>query len=198
MDYKESVRQLTAILFRTFELFHKHGGFEKGIYLSGGVDSTLMAVLSREILDSPIHTYTLYDSENAPDLNHARRVARAIGSEHHEFLVTALDYLQDDANQKPCVVILDLNMPKMNGIEFLKIAKADEILRRIPVVVLTTSKDEWDRFQSFDLSAAGYIIKPADYKRFLEAIRTVQLYWTLSESPNDIYEPEKFQEAEVN
>ena len=110
----------------------------------------------------------------------------------------ALDYLQDDANEKPCVIILDLNMPKMNGMEFLKIAKADETLRRIPVIVLTTSRDEWDRFQSFDLSAAGYIVKPADYKRFLEAIRTVHLYWTLSESPNDICEPKKLQETEVN
>ena len=110
----------------------------------------------------------------------------------------ALDYLQNEANEKPCVIILDLNMPKMNGIEFLKIAKADEKLRRIPVVVLTTSKDEWDRFQSFDLSVAGYIIKPADYKRFLEAIRTVQLYWTLCELPDDITKSEKLQKIEAN
>jgi DNA-binding NarL/FixJ family response regulator len=89
-------------------------------------------------------------------------------------------------------------MPKMNGMEFLKIAKADEKLRRLPVIVLTTSKDEWDRFQSFDLSVAGYIIKPADYKRFLEAIRTIHLYWTLSELPDNIMEPEKTQETAVN
>lgn len=110
----------------------------------------------------------------------------------------ALDYLQDETNEKPCVIILDLNMPKMNGMEFLKVAKADETLRRLPVVVLTTSKDEWDRFQSFDLSVAGYIIKPADYKRFLEAIRTIHLYWTLSELPDDITELEKKQETVIN
>ena len=110
----------------------------------------------------------------------------------------ALDYLQSDSNDKPCVIILDLNMPKMNGMEFLKIAKADETLRRIPVVVLTTSRDEWDRFQSFDLSVAGYIIKPADYKRFLEAIRTIHLYWTLSEFPDNVAKSEKLSEAEVN
>ena len=109
----------------------------------------------------------------------------------------ALNYLQDEANEKPCVIILDLNMPKMNGMEFLKIAKADEILRRLPVVVLTTSKDEWDRFQSFDLSVAGYIIKPADYKRFLEAIRTIHLYWTLSELPENIGETEQAQETAI-
>ena len=98
----------------------------------------------------------------------------------------ALEYLNNQDNERPCVIILDLNMPKMNGVEFLKIAKADPDLRRLPVVILTTSKDEWDRFQAFDLSVAGYIVKPADYKRFLEAIRTVQLYWTLSQLPEDI------------
>ncbi len=108
----------------------------------------------------------------------------------------ALEYLQDEANEKPCVIILDLNMPKMNGVEFLRIAKADADLRRLPVVILTTSKDEWDRFQAFDLSVAGYIVKPADYKNFLEAIRTVQLYWTLSQLPEDIINNEQTQKMQ--
>jgi len=95
LNYDEAVSQLSNILINTFELFHRHGGFEKGIYLSGGVDSTLMAVLSREILESPVQTYTLYDSEDAPDFNCARKVSKAIGSEHHEFFVTAVDYLQE-------------------------------------------------------------------------------------------------------
>jgi CheY-like chemotaxis protein len=98
----------------------------------------------------------------------------------------ALDYLQDDKNVKPCIIILDLNMPKMNGLEFLKIAKSDSNLRRIPVIVFTTSNNEWDRFESFNLSAAGYIVKPAEYKSFVEAIRTVELYWTLCEFPDDM------------
>ena len=95
MDYDEAVRQLTETLVRTFELFHQHGNNEKGIYLSGGLDSTLMAVLSREILDSPVQTYTLYDSEDAADFNYARKVATAIGSKHHEFFVTPEDYFQE-------------------------------------------------------------------------------------------------------
>ena len=98
MDYEKSVSQLTATLFKTFELLHKHGDPEKGIYLSGGVDSTLMAVLSREILEGPVHTYTLYDSEDAPDFNYARKVAKAIGSEHHEIFVTPSDYLNELPN----------------------------------------------------------------------------------------------------
>ena len=95
----------------------------------------------------------------------------------------ALKYLRADNNHRPCVILLDLNMPKMNGIEFLKVAKADTELRQIPVIVLTTSKDEHDKLESFQLSVAGYIVKPTDYMKFVEAIRTLDLYWSLSELP---------------
>jgi len=96
----------------------------------------------------------------------------------------ALQYLRNKSNKKPCVTLLDLNMPKMNGIEFLKVVKADEVLKKIPVVVLTTSKEESDIVESFKLSVAGYIVKPVDYKKFVEAIRAIELYWTLSELPD--------------
>lgn len=95
----------------------------------------------------------------------------------------ALEYLRDPGNQRPCVILLDLNMPKMNGIEFLKIAKNDASLKKIPIVVLTTSNEERDIVESFKLSVAGYIIKPVDYQKFVEAIKTLDLYWTLSELP---------------
>jgi DNA-binding response OmpR family regulator len=95
----------------------------------------------------------------------------------------ALKYLRAEDSQMPCVVLLDLNMPKMNGVEFLKIAKNDKKLKKVPVVVLTTSKEEHDIVESFELSVAGYIVKPVDYKRFVEAIRAIDLYWTLSELP---------------
>ena len=96
----------------------------------------------------------------------------------------ALEYLRDETKKKPCVILLDLNMPKVNGIEFLKIAKADDELKKIPVIVLTISREERDVVESFNLSVAGYIVKPTDYKKFVEAIRVVELYWTLSELPN--------------
>ena len=96
----------------------------------------------------------------------------------------ALEYLRNDSNKKPCVILLDLNMPKMNGVEFLRIAKADETLKKIPVVVLTTSEEEQDVVESFNLGVAGYIVKPTNYKKFVEAIRAVDLYWTLSELPD--------------
>jgi CheY-like chemotaxis protein len=96
----------------------------------------------------------------------------------------AFEYLTGKGNERPCIILLDLNMPKMNGVELLKIIKADGVLRKIPVVVLTTSRDTEDKFETFELSAAGYIVKPADYKKFVEAMRTINVYWTLSELPN--------------
>ena len=95
----------------------------------------------------------------------------------------ALEYLKNDGNKKPCIILLDLNMPKMNGIEFLKIIKANDALKKIPVVVLTTSSQRQDVIESFKLSVAGYIVKSVDYARFAEAINTINLYWTLSELP---------------
>ena len=97
----------------------------------------------------------------------------------------ALAYLREDAKDKPCLILLDLNMPKMNGTEFLAVAKVDPVLKKIPVVVLTTSSEERDVVQSFRLSVAGYIIKPVDYRNFVDAIRMIDLYWTLSELPDE-------------
>jgi CheY-like chemotaxis protein len=95
----------------------------------------------------------------------------------------ALEFLRNPANAKPAIILLDLNMPRMNGHEFLSIIKQDEELRRIPVIVLTTSRGELDKVQSFDLGVAGYMIKPVDYQQFVEVMRTIRLYWTLSELP---------------
>ena len=97
----------------------------------------------------------------------------------------ALEYLRSNGNKKPCVILLDLNMPKMNGTEFLKIIKTDESLKKIPVVVLTTSSQQQDVIESFDLGAAGYMVKSVDYGKFVETIRTINLYWTLSELPSN-------------
>lgn len=93
----------------------------------------------------------------------------------------ALAFLRDEKKQKPGIILLDLNMPKMNGIEFLSVIKKDVNLKRIPVVILTTSEEEQDKVRSFDLGVAGYMVKPVDYAQFVEVVRTIDLYWTLSE-----------------
>jgi CheY-like chemotaxis protein len=95
----------------------------------------------------------------------------------------ALAYLRDDKNELPGIILLDLNMPRMNGIEFLGIAKKDNRLKQIPVIVLTTSLDEIDRIDTFSLGIAGYMVKPVDYKQFVEVIKAIKLYWSLSELP---------------
>ena len=95
----------------------------------------------------------------------------------------ALEYLRSSDNERPCVILLDLNMPRMNGIDFLKIIKNDDELKQIPVIVMTTSKDERDKMESFEFSIAGYIIKSTDYKKLVESLKILNLYWTLSELP---------------
>jgi CheY-like chemotaxis protein len=96
----------------------------------------------------------------------------------------ALEYLKSEENKKPCIILLDLNMPRMNGIEFMQVVKVDDKLKKIPIVVLTTSREEQDKVKSFRLGVAGYMLKSVDYKEFVEIIRTISLYWTSSELPN--------------
>jgi CheY-like chemotaxis protein len=100
---------------------------------------------------------------------------------HVENGVEALEYLRNKENPKPTIILLDLNMPKMGGIEFLSIMKKDDSIRRIPVIILTTSRAEYDKVRSYDLGVAGYMIKPVDYQQFMEVIRAMCMYWTLSE-----------------
>lgn len=95
----------------------------------------------------------------------------------------AIAHLRDPKKDRPCIILLDLNMPIMNGIEFLQAVKADDDLKRIPVVVLTTSEEQEDKVESFNLGVAGYMHKPVDYRQFVETIRSIDAYWTLSELP---------------
>ena len=95
----------------------------------------------------------------------------------------AINYLRDESNDKPCIILLDLNMPIMNGIEFLKAIKDDGQLMRIPVIVLTTSDEQQDKVNSFNFGVAGYMSKPVDYGKFVEVMRSIDAYWTISEMP---------------
>jgi len=101
-------------------------------------------------------------------------------SENGEEALETLNTIQ----MLPCIILLDLNMPKMSGLEFLAIIKNDSRFKMIPVIVLTTSKQEKDKIDSYKHSIAGYIAKPVDYMQFVEALRVINLYWTLSELPS--------------
>lgn len=96
----------------------------------------------------------------------------------------ALEYLRDKKNKKPGLILLDLRMPRMDGIEFLRVMKKEDDFKIIPVVVLTTSKEEEDKIESFNLGISGYMMKPVNYIELVEVIRTIKMYWTLSETPD--------------
>jgi CheY-like chemotaxis protein len=81
------------------------------------------------------------------------------------------------------IVLLDLNMPKMNGIEFLQELRRDPELRVTPVVVLTTSNAERDRIEAYNLNVAGYLLKPVTFSNFCEVMTTLNKYWALVELP---------------
>ena len=94
----------------------------------------------------------------------------------------ALDVLrgkQGDPELRPGIILLDLSMPGMDGLEFLQRAKADPELRRIPVVVLTASNHDTDRRRAYELGAAGYVVKPIDFEAFVRAVQVVERYWAL-------------------
>jgi CheY-like chemotaxis protein len=81
------------------------------------------------------------------------------------------------------IVLLDLNMPKMNGIEFLRELRNDPALAPTPVVVLTTSNNDRDKIDAFNLNVAGYLVKPVTFAEFSELMVTLNKYWTLVEMP---------------
>ena len=81
------------------------------------------------------------------------------------------------------LVLLDLNMPKMNGIEFLEALRADPELAKTPVVVLTTSNDDQDKIDAYNFNVAGYLLKPVTFSSFCERMATLDKYWSLVEMP---------------
>jgi len=120
--------------------------------------------------------------------------AMAVKRAHKELKITndlvtrgngeeAIEYLQDTSNEKPCLILLDLHMPKMGGMEFLQKASDENLLNSIPVVILTTSREEQNIADSFNLGVSGYMIKPVGHVQLIEIIKTIHMYWTLSQIP---------------
>ena len=101
----------------------------------------------------------------------------------------ALEMLRGVGGSPPAVpldrriILLDLNMPRMNGIEFLRELRSDPALSLTLVIVLTTSDEDRDKVEAFQLNVAGYIVKPVTLAHFIETMATLNKYWTLSEIP---------------
>ena len=99
----------------------------------------------------------------------------------------ALDILRSPKLEidKPKIVLLDLNMPKMGGIEFLKELRKDPELASLSVFVMTTSNEDSDKVEAFNLNVAGYILKPLSMEQFIAAVSTLNSYWMLCEFPTN-------------
>ena len=105
------------------------------------------------------------------------------GAEALEFIFCTGAYQNCSIVNSPKVILLDLKLPKVDGLEVLRRVKADPITRVIPVVVLTSSREERDIVESYKLGVNSYITKPVDFEQFIEAIRTIGLYWLLLNQP---------------
>jgi two-component system, response regulator len=102
----------------------------------------------------------------------------------------ALDYLfgsdpltGQNVNELPALILLDLKLPKVDGLQVLRLIRANERTCRLPVVILTTSSEEDDIAQSYDLGANSYIRKPVDFKQFVESVQHLGLYWLVLNEP---------------
>lgn len=92
----------------------------------------------------------------------------------------ALKFLED-RSKMPDIILLDLNMPKINGIEFLKILKADDDLKHIPTIILTTSSNQKDLLECYKTGMSGYVLKPLKYEDYVAKIEIVLSYWSVNE-----------------
>src|SRR5450759_3978865 len=105
------------------------------------------------------------------------------GAEALEFLFGTGEFAKRSINRPPKVILLDLKLPKVDGMEVLKRIKSDERTRAIPVVVLTSSREERDIVESYRLGVNSFITKPVDFEQFTEAVRQLGLYWLLLNQP---------------
>ncbi len=141
--------------------------------------------------DKNIHILLVEDDE--VDVMNVRRAFKKSNIVHPIYIagngLEALAILRGSAKIEPAMpqarrlILLDLNMPRMNGIEFLRELRLDESLRSIPVIVLTTSNEDRDKVEAYNLNVAGYILKPVTFSSFVEVMSTLNKYWMLNEIP---------------
>ncbi len=132
---------------------------------------------------------SLPDAEMAIDALREAKLANPIV--HVEDGVEALDYLlrrgayADRPDELPAVLLLDIKMPRMDGLEVLQTVRGDERLKRLPVVILSSSREESDLARSWDLGVNAYVVKPVDIEQFFLAVKTLGKFWAvINEAPN--------------
>ena len=134
-------------------------------------------ILNKNILlleDDIVDVMTLKRALKQLDIN-VPLIVKETGADGLEYLL--------NCEELPGLIFLDINMPKMNGREFLSVLKKNEEWSLIPIVALTTSRDMEDKLSLFKLGISSYMIKPVEYSQFKEMIKTIISYWTFSEHP---------------
>lgn len=124
------------------------------------------------IEDDMIEVMKLNRAKSALQLNH--NITEANNGEEALKLLEHKDSLPD-------IILLDLNMPKINGIEFLRILKSDDRLRYIPTIILTTSNNQRDLLECYKIGVAGYVLKPLKYEEYVSKIKKLLEYWSVNE-----------------
>src|SRR4030042_4281631 len=105
------------------------------------------------------------------------------GQEALDYLFGAGAYAGRDTSVMPAVILLDLKLPRVDGLEALRHIRSNPLTKRLPVVILTSSREDQDVAMSYDLGANSYIRKPVDFAQFAEAVRTLDLYWVVLNEP---------------
>ena len=105
------------------------------------------------------------------------------GAEALDFLLCKGAYANRDPQEKPQVILLDLKLPKVDGLEVLRRIRADENMRLLPVVILTSSKEEQDMLNGYSLGANSYVRKPVDFNQFVDSVHQLGLYWLVLNEP---------------
>jgi two-component system response regulator len=105
------------------------------------------------------------------------------GAEALDFLFAKGEYADRDPTLKPKVILLDIKMPRMDGIEVLRQIKANETTKMIPVVIMTSSREEQDVFKSYTLGVNSYVVKPVDFHDFANAVSELGMYWLIVNQP---------------
>ena len=146
------------------------------------------------MIDKPVEILLVDDNPNDVELTlHAfkkNNISNPIhvvrdGAEALEFIFATGAYAGRQVKTGPRVILLDLKLPKVDGLEVLRQIKADPHTRGIPVVILTSSREERDIVESYKLGVNSYIVKPVDFEQFTESVRQLGMYWVLLNQPPD-------------
>ena len=138
-----------------------------------------MILLVEDNPDDEALTLRAFDKNN---ITNEVVVARD-GAEALDWLFARGEYADRDPAEHPEVILLDLKLPKIDGLEVLRQIRADDRTRLLPVIILTTSEEESDRLAGYSLGANSYIRKPVDFSQFIEAVRQLGLYWLVLNEP---------------